>query len=140
MRQYIHPKQIAVFLVHVLTQEIPEISGGANRYVALISISGNHISNSIGDAIKLGHAKTVSAGHNSLKNVVGFCYSIADCMYIAISGDTCNNVNGFAGIDALSSNISVTGNSGEALVNAFSISQSATGVFKANNVFNGTIA
>lgn len=95
---------------HSVSNGVIDISGGANRYVMHLSVVGNHISNSLSNAIKLTKVKTASFCGNSYKDVTANIYNIANCDRITIIGESANNVNGLATVDSASTNIITANN------------------------------
>ena len=123
---------------HNQSETIIDISGGTGRYIQLISISGNHISNLTGGAgVKLVKTNNVAISGNTFKYAAdgGKCFSVANSKNVSITGNTCDTVEHFATIDNLSSNIVVVGNAGETSDTAIVSSASAGNLVAESNLF-----
>lgn len=100
---------------HSQSTDIIEINGGTNRYIQLISICGNQISNSTGGSgITMSKVNDTAINGNTFKDIVsGVCVEVVDSKNIAIVGNTFDDVDIFSSVDELSQNVVIIGNSGE---------------------------
>lgn len=78
---------------HMGSDTIIEIVGGANRWVRLIAINGNHISNCGSDMIALSRVYDIDISGNSLANVAGYCFDIKEfSQNLTIANNICSEV------------------------------------------------
>lgn len=100
---------------HSQSTDIIEVNGGANRYIQLISICGNQISNTVnGSGITLSKVNNITINGNTFSTISnGVCVEIANSKNIAITGNTFDNVGSFVTIDSQSQNVVIASNSGE---------------------------
>lgn len=80
---------------HTLSATIIEIIGGTNRYVQLVSLVGNHISNCTGPIVSLTKVQTMACCGNTFKEG-GYVYSITNCQYVVITGEAAYDVTGIS--------------------------------------------
>lgn len=80
---------------HSDSTNIIEIVGGNSRNVELVSIVGNHISNSTGNIIVLNKTKAIACSGNTFKDG-GYAFSITDSSKIAIVGNAGTNITGIS--------------------------------------------
>lgn len=89
---------------HTESTSIIEIIGGSNRYVALVSLVGNHISNCTGNIVLLTKVNTMACTGNTFKDG-GYLYAITNCKNIAITGEAASNVTGVSTTAGTNTNI-----------------------------------
>lgn len=120
---------------HNQSTDIIEINGGANRYIQLISICGNHVSNTTGGSgITLSKVNNTAINGNTFKNIAnGTCVEVANSKNIAITGNTFDTVGSFATIDSQSQNVVVVANSGESAGTAITSGISGSGFAEGMN-------
>ncbi len=120
---------------HNQSTDIIEIDGGTNRYIQLISICGNQISNANGGSgITLSKVNNMAINGNTFKSIVnGTCIGVADSKNISIAGNTFDDVGAFATIDSYSQNIVVVANSGESAGTAITSGISGSGYAEGMN-------
>lgn len=120
---------------HNQSTDIIEINGGTNRYIQLISLCGNHISNANGGTgITLSKVNNMAISGNTFKSITnGTCVEVSNSKNIAITGNTFNDVESFATIDSQSQNVVVVANSGESAGTAITSGVSGSGFAEGMN-------
>jgi hypothetical protein len=78
---------------HSQSVSIIEISGGTNRYVELVSICGNQISNATGNLVVLSKVKSVACSGNTFKVGI-YAFSIANSQIVSIVGNCSDGLTG----------------------------------------------
>ena len=90
---------------HSISTEIIAISGGTNRYVQHLSVTGNHISNANANLISLNKVKTASFCGNTYKDATTCIFNLINCDRITIVGESGNNVGSLINADSDCTNI-----------------------------------
>ncbi len=120
---------------HSQSTDIIEINGGTNRYIQLISLCGNHISNANGGSgITLSKVNNMAINGNTFKSIAnGTCVEVANTKNLSITGNTFDSVGSFATIDSQSQNVVVVANSGESTGAAITSGISGSGFAEGMN-------
>ena len=120
---------------HSQSTDIIEINGGTNRYIQLISLCGNHISNTNGGSgITLSKVNNMAINGNTFQSIAnGTCVEVANTKNLSITGNTFDNVGSFATIDSQSQNVVVVANSGESTGAAITSGISGSGFAEGMN-------
>lgn len=78
---------------HTQSSHIIEILGGSQRFVELISLVGNQISNSTGDVVVLSKVKSAACSGNTFK-VGRYAFSVANSQIVSIVGNCSDGLTG----------------------------------------------